>query len=86
MIATGAGAVAKAAPTPAAAVAASRNWPCPPMLNESGLEADPDGEPAEDERRGLEDRIQDRRDRPDGTLEEGAVGDERKAPVDGAGR
>ena len=61
MIAIGAGAVARAAPTPAAAVAARRNWPYPPMLKSPALKADPDGEPSEDERGGLEDRVEDGR-------------------------
>ena len=45
VIAIGAGAVARAAPTPAAAVAARRNWPCPPMLNRPALKPTPTASP-----------------------------------------
>ena len=45
VIATGAGAVARAAPTPAAAVAARRNWPSPPMLKRPALKPIPTARP-----------------------------------------
>src|SRR5262245_13034333 len=45
VIVIGAGAVASAAPTPAAAVPASRNWPRPPMLNRPALNPIPTPRP-----------------------------------------
>ena len=45
VMAIGAGAVARAAPTPAAAVAARRNWPSPPMLKSPALKPIPTASP-----------------------------------------
>ena len=50
-IATTAGWVATAPPTAAAAMAPMRNWPWTADVEQAGLEADPDGQPAQDERR-----------------------------------
>ena len=82
----GAGAVARAAPTPAAAVAASRNWPSPPILNRPALKPIPTASPPRTS--GVAWRIVFRigRLRTERTLEQGAIGDERQGPIDRAGR
>ena len=82
----GAGAVARAAPDPGGSGRREQELALPADIEQAGLEADPDGEPAEDERCRLEDRVQDSGLRTDRALEQGAVGHERQGPIDRAGR
>ena len=58
----------------------------PADIEQTRLEADPDGEPAEDERRGLEDRVKIADSEPNAPWSRAAYGLERQGPVDRAGR